>query len=109
MAQYAILQYAPTPGDVKDIPSEEMDAFIRYDALVQERGGQILSGHALDSSETATTVRGEIVTDGPFLESKEVLAGFCIIEARDLDHALEIAKLNPATWRGSVEVRPLIG
>ncbi|MPZ95155.1 MAG: hypothetical protein GEU96_09640 [Propionibacteriales bacterium] len=109
MPQYAILQYAPTPGDAQDIPTEEMDAFLRYSDLLQEKGTQILAGHALQSSETATTVRGELVTDGPFLESKEVLAGFCIIEAADLDHALEAAKLNPATWRGAVEVRPILG
>ncbi len=109
MAQYVVLQYAPTPGDPGDIPSEEMDAFIRYSSLIEEKGGAILAGHALASSETATTVRGDLVTDGPFLEAKEVLAGFCIIEARDLDHALELAKLNPATWRGAVEVRPLVG
>jgi hypothetical protein len=109
MAQYVVLQYAPTPGDPSDIPAGEMDAFVRYSSLIEERGGAILAGHALQSSETATTVRGDIVTDGPFMEAKEVLAGFCIIEARDLDHALELAKLNPATWRGAVEIRPLVG
>jgi len=46
------------------------------------------------------------VTDGPFAETKEVLGGYYIIEARDLDHALEIAKLCPALF-GGVEVRPV--
>ena len=50
-----------------------------------------------------------MVTDGPFVEAKEVLGGFTVIEAPDLDHALGIAKLSPATWRGGVEVRPLLG
>ncbi len=109
MAQYVVLQYAPMPGDPNDIPADEMDAFIRYSSLIEEKGGSIVAGHALQSAETATTVRGDLVTDGPFLEAKEVLAGFCIIEARDLDHALELAKLNPATWRGAVEIRPLVG
>jgi hypothetical protein len=109
MPQYVVLQYAPAPGDAQDIPPAEMDAFVRYSTLIEDKGGAILAGHALQSSETATTVRGEVITDGPFMESKEVLAGFCIIEARDLDHAIEMARLNPATWRGAVEIRPLLG
>jgi hypothetical protein len=50
-----------------------------------------------------------VVTDGPFIEAKEVVAGFFVLEARDLDHAIEIARTNPATWRGGVEIRPLLG
>jgi len=61
----------------------------------------------LQASTTATSIRGEVITDGPFIESKEVLAGIFILEARDLDHAMEIAKLCPSTWLGGVEVRPL--
>jgi hypothetical protein len=48
------------------------------------------------------------VTDGPFAEAKEALGGYYVIEARDLDHALEIAKLCPAPF-GGVEVRPVAG
>jgi hypothetical protein len=47
------------------------------------------------------------VTDGPFLETKEALGGFYVVEARDLDHALEIAKGCPAPF-GGVEVRPVV-
>lgn len=108
MAQYAILIYAPTPGDVADIPPEEMEVLMRHDEVIKEAGGNIVKGYALQASTTATSVRRDVVTDGPFIEAKEVLAGFFILEARDLDHALTIAKLNPATWRGGVEVRPLL-
>jgi hypothetical protein len=48
-----------------------------------------------------------VVTDGPFTETKEALGGYYLIEARDLDHALEIAKLCPAPF-GGVEVRPVM-
>ena len=57
---------------------------------------------------TATSIRGELITDGPFMESKEVLSGIFVIEARDLDHALELARMTPIV-DGGVEVRPLIG
>jgi hypothetical protein len=55
---------------------------------------------------TATTVRGGVVTDGPFAETKESLGGFYVIDCRDLDQALELAKLCPAP-AGGVEVRPV--
>jgi len=53
------------------------------------------------------SIRGDVVTDGPFTEAKEVVAGVFVLEAPDLDTALRIAKLNPATRDGGVEVRPL--
>jgi hypothetical protein len=63
---------------------------------------------ALEPSGTATAIRGDLVTDGPFVETKEALAGVFILEANDLDHALALAKLTPIV-SGGVEVRPLIG
>jgi hypothetical protein len=107
MPQYAILLYAP--ADWAETPPEELEAHDRYVAQIEELGGTIVSGQALEPSSTATSLRGDVVTDGPFVESKEVLGGFTLIEARDLDHALEIAKLSPATWRCGVEVRPVLG
>jgi hypothetical protein len=108
MAQYAVLLYTPAPADAADLPPEELDAHMRFGDETEKLGGSIVTGFALESSVTATSVRGDLVTDGPFIEAKEVLAGFFILEARDLDHALAIARLNPATWRGGVEVRPLL-
>lgn len=108
MAQYAVLIYTPAPGDIADIPPREWEALERYEAQVAELGGTIVDGYALQASTTATSVRGDVVTDGPFVEAKEVLAGFFVLEANDLDQALAIAKANPATLRGGVEVRPLL-
>ncbi len=48
-----------------------------------------------------------MISDGPFVDSAEVLAGYFVLEATDLDHAVAIAKLEPHTRRGGVEVRPL--
>jgi hypothetical protein len=108
MAQYAVLIYMPTPGDPADVPAEEMEAHGRYNDVVEKMGGKIIAPQALQSSATATSIRGDVVTDGPFVEAKEVLGGFFVLEARDLDHALAMAKLNPATWRAGVEIRPLV-
>ena len=58
--------------------------------------------------ETATAIRGDLVTDGPFIETKEAMAGVFVIEARDLDHALALARMTPIV-DGGVEVRPLAG
>lgn len=107
MTQYAVLLFSPAPGDVTDVTPEEMEAHGRQEAIAEGLGIGVVSAYALQPSTTATSIRGDVVTDGPFIEAKEVVAGFFVIEARDLDHALELLKQNPATWRGGLEVRPL--
>jgi len=107
MAQFAVLVYAPTPADVMETPPEELEAHGKFGEQLDQLGAKIVSAQALQASTTATTIRNGLITDGPFTEAKEVLAGFFVLEARDLDHAVEVAKLNPATWRGGLEVRPL--
>jgi hypothetical protein len=73
--------------------------------------GKRIAAEALESVETATTVRvrdGRVsITDGPFAETKEQLAGFYLVEAADLDEAIDIAAAIPAARVGSVEVRPV--
>ena len=110
MLQYAILLYAPAPADWMEAPPEELEAHDRYAAQVEELGGRIVGAQALEPSTTATSIRGDVVTDGPFVDVKEVVAGFTIIEAPDLDAALRIAGRNPAVRQGGgVEVRPVAG
>jgi hypothetical protein len=74
-------------------------------------GGFLLSAEALQPIETATTVRirnGKVsVTDGPFAETKEQLAGFYLIDARDLNDAIQVAAKIPPARVGSIEVRPI--
>jgi hypothetical protein len=72
----------------------------------------VIGGERLQPVETATTVRGEngqtLLTDGPFVDAKEHLGGFLLLEADDLDAALEVAARVPAArMGGAVEVRPL--
>jgi hypothetical protein len=73
--------------------------------------GFLLAAEALQPVETATTVRvrhGKVsITDGPFVETKEQLAGFYLIEARDLNDAIQVAAKIPPAREGSVEVRPV--
>ena len=70
----------------------------------------MVAAFALESPATATLLRGMTVSDGPFIEAKEVVLGFCIVEAPDLDAALAIAKRNPILHQGGgLEVRPVAG
>ncbi len=110
MAQYMILIYedesayaSPTP----DTWQQAMESHGRFAGQVSEKGGKILAGEALQPTSTATSIRGDVVTDGPFADTKEGIGGFYLIEARDLDHALDIARLCPAPF-GGVEVRPVM-
>ncbi len=81
-----------------------------YDQELRERG-YVIASEALAPVETATTVRvndGQTsVTDGPFAETKEQLGGFYMIEARDLNEAIQVAARIPAARIGCVEVRPI--
>jgi hypothetical protein len=81
-----------------------------YQDFMQRRAESLLGGAALEASSTATSIRrdgsgGFTVTDGPFAESKEALGGYYLIEAADLDEAMQIAKEVPAG--AGVEVRPV--
>src|SRR4051812_26085302 len=83
---------------------------VAFDQEVR-RSGHCVASEALQPVATATTVRvrnGKVsVTDGPFAETKECLAGFYMIEARDLNEAIQIASKIPPAQVGSVEVRPI--
>lgn len=83
---------------------------VAYDAGIRE-SGHCLASESLQPVATATTVRvrngGISVTDGPFAETKEALAGFYLIEARDLNEAIRLAAEIPPARVGSVEIRPI--
>jgi hypothetical protein len=74
------------------------------------QAGTIVSGEELQPVSTATTVRfqgdGTLVSDGPFIESKEAVGGYALIEVSDLDAAIGLAKTWPAP--GAVEIRPVV-
>lgn len=85
-----------------------------YWAYTQEllASGKMVAGEALESVSTATTVRvrdGQtLTTDGPFAETKEQLGGFYLIDADNLDEALQWAAKIPGALNGSIEVRPIM-
>ena len=109
MTRYVVLIYEhESPDWPNDIPPEVMEANMQLDDRIAEQGGRVVAGVALQASSTATAIRGGMVTDGPFIETKEALAGLYVLEARDLDHALALAAMTP-TAAGGVEVRPLLG
>jgi hypothetical protein len=110
--QYALLIYAK-PGYLETSSEEEREtAYAEYFAMADDE--RFVSGTQLRSAETATCVRltggRTLTTDGPFADTKEVLGGVCLIEAANLDEALELAARVPALrFGGTVEVRPVVG
>jgi hypothetical protein len=92
---------------------ERQKIYAEYRQLTQEiiESGQHLAGSQLQGSSTATSVRVRddkgLMTDGPFAETKEQLAGYFLIEANDLDEAVGIARRIPSARVGTIEVRPL--
>src|SRR5450432_2592287 len=96
--------------DEKRLDELSDEECVAYDTAIR-KGGHCIASEALESVQTATTVRvrnGKVsVTDGPFAETKEQLAGFYMIEARDLNEAIQIASKIPPARVGSIEVRPI--
>ena len=97
------------------MPQSESEAIMgEYFAFTEQirSNGKYVSGEALQPTPTATTVRvrnGKIsTTDGPFVETKEQLGGFYLIEAKDLNDAIQVAAKIPSARLGAVEVRPVV-
>ena len=112
MPQYMLLIY--TPAGSRPSPEEgaaEMPKWNEYTEGLKD-SGLFIAGDALHGVEAATTVRvrdGETqITDGPFAETKEILAGYYLLECPDLDAALAHAARIPNIHYGSTEVRPVV-
>jgi hypothetical protein len=94
--------------------SEHEQIYLEYRQLIQQlqSGGQYVVGDQLQSTTTARSVRvrdgKQMVTDGPFAETREQLGGFFMIEADDADEANRIAARIPSARMGTVEVRPVV-
>jgi hypothetical protein len=106
---------APTPYSPEDwdrlSEAEQREIADAYQAINETTG--VSPGLQLEPAETATTVRvnrGEtLITDGPFVAIKEALGGYYLVEAEDLDAAIELASRIPAArMGGTVEVRPIV-
>ncbi len=105
MPQFAVLIY-DKEVPFEDIPPEVMEAHEHVDSKIEGIGGKIVAGYAAQASAQARTVRGDSVAVGPFQEGTQQLTGFFVVEARDVEHAAEMAKFVPI-MDGGVEVRPL--
>ena len=109
--QYALMIYAE-PGYAETLPDSEREAVLaEFAALIED--SHCVAAAQLQPAETATCVRvaggRALMTDGPFADTKEVLGGFCLIEAADLDEVLELAARVPVTRHGGiVEIRPVV-
>lgn len=107
MAEYAVFLYAPTEDVDEAVLAEQLEAHDRHAEELQA-SGVMVAAFALEDTSMSTSVRKDVITDGPFLETKEVIAGFYVIDADDLDGALRIAARNPIVHQGGgVEVRPV--
>ena len=122
MPQYMLLMHQPAEGGPRNAAGEPItspeamaEEHQRWVTFTQELkdAGLYVANNGLQGGEAATTVRvrdGETqITDGPFAETKELLAGYFLIDADDLDTALEHAARMPNATYGSVEVRPVWG
>jgi hypothetical protein len=114
MVRYlCLIQEAADPN--VEYPPEEREKTMRaYMDFTQEitQRGIMQGGEALQPPVTATTVRVKndevLTTDGPYAETKEWLAGFYLIDCKDLDEAIEVASKIPAAAHGAIEVRPIM-
>jgi len=111
--KYLCLIYA-TEADAAKVPESEMrQAMVDYGTFTKDivQRGKYVAGEALQPTSTATTIRvrdGKVsTTDGPFAETKEQLGGFYLVDATDLNEAIQIASAIPGARWGSVEVRPI--
>ena len=116
MAEYMFLLFDDESWYDDSTPEKwefAMKVHAEFGEAVEAAGAKILEGRALERSSTSTTIKRDwdnlsaapAVTDGPFIETKEALGGFYLIQARDLDQALELAKICPS---GNIEVRPVM-
>jgi hypothetical protein len=113
MTLYAAMLYYPADRYWTEETAEWSPGYASFGADASAagvlRGGQALHPPGLATTITFAAGPGSdlVVTDGPYAEAKEVLGGFYLIEAADLDEAIKWAAQIPAAWRGKVELRPV--
>jgi hypothetical protein len=111
MAEYLVLIYEDESKYASASPEVWNEVMQEHQKFAENNGKAIKGGHALQPTTSATSIRQSpgkpVVTDAPFAETKEALGGYYLIEAKDLDAAIKIAKQVPARF-GGVEVRPVM-
>ena len=112
--RYMLLIYHDEQAWKRLTEAEHQEIYREYRQLIQElqSNGQYLAGDQLQPTTTASSVRvrngKQLVTDGPFAETREQLGGFFMIQANDLTEAANIAGRIPSSRMGSVEIRPVV-
>ncbi len=106
MSQFLLLLFEDEAAWAAATDAVSAEVLGEHQAFGQKHGPALAGGNALQPSPTAKIVRGDSVTDGPFAETKEALGGYYLVEADDVDAAVEIARDVPARF-GYVEVRPI--
>jgi hypothetical protein len=108
MAKYLILIHGDESAAAQATQADFEAMMVAHNEFSAKHGDAILGGEALMPSSTATSIRdGGAITDGPFVETKEALGGYYLIQAADLDAAIAVAKDCPMPG-GGVEVRPVM-
>ena len=109
--QYLLLVYTDESNGPDPDSTEEEVMWVAHQDF--SRNVRVLEGRALHPSDTATTVQcrngATLTADGPLSESGDQLAGFYLIEADDLDQAIDVASNVPCAIYGTIEVRPVVG
>ena len=111
MKYMLLINLGPRARDFQELPEDERKEIVAGWQAINETPG-LTPGQRLQPPESATTVRVEngetLTTDGPFVETKEALDGYCTLEADDLDAAIELAaKMPGAAMGGAIEIRPI--
>jgi hypothetical protein len=115
MARYLLLIHGVDAEWEAMTPEQVKEHHAAHERFREAAGNRVTGGEQLEAGSTATTLRGDgagglITTDGPFLETKEVLGGFYLLEADDLDEVTRLAALLPEVRAGhsGVEIRPVV-
>ena len=112
MSQYLVLIYGDEKAHAEGGHGLMQEIMKGHESFGAKYAGKLAGGNALQSVDTATSIRKDAtgsftVTDGPFLETKEALGGYYLVDAADLDEAIAIAKEIPSP-NGGLEVRPIM-
>ena len=117
MAKYLVLIYGVESEWAAETPAERERKDAGHRRFAAVAGAAVTGGHELMPPETATSLRrGDsadrpLITDGPFLETKEGIGGYYVLEAADLDEAIRLCEALPEIYEGhsGVEIRPIVG
>jgi hypothetical protein len=112
MKYMILINLGPEARNWQTLPESDQKKIVEAWGAVNQTPG-VTPGMQLQPPETATTVRAQdgkiVTTDGPYIETKEALDGYCVLEADDLDAAIELAAKIPAIHSGgAIEIRPIV-